>query len=188
MFSRKNVFVAFVALEAFAGISRADTFKIDPVHSTVIFRISHLGTSEQYGRFNGPTGTLEVSNGELTGVNAQVPVANLDTGNKKREEDVKGPDFFSAKEFPNVTFKSATVKKISDNTYEVTGDITIHGVTKPITATVEKTGQGKGMTGRDIIGFETTFTIKRSDFGVKGLMGPVGDDVRVTFATEADKS
>ncbi len=187
MFSRKSIFTALLSVAAITGLSRADTFKMDPVHSTILFRIQHLGTSEQYGRFNAPSGTLEVSGGDLTAIDAKVDVANFDSGNKKRDEHVKGPDFFSAKEFPSVTFKSSAVKKTSDTTFEVTGDLTIHGVTKSITATVEKTGQGKGMTGGDIIGFESTFTIKRSDFGVKGLMGPVGDDVRLTFSTEAGK-
>jgi len=161
----------------------ADNYDIDPVHSMLIFRIKHMDVGMIYGRFNSPTGrfTFDEQNPSASGFQAQVKGADFDSGNEKRDQHVRGPDFFNAREFPLISFKSTSVKAGESGRYEVSGTLTMHGQTKPVTATLEKIGSGGGR-----IGFEGVMEVKRSDFGIKGVQG-VGDEVRVIIAFEGVK-
>jgi len=165
----------------------AQTFKVDPVHSAVVFRIHHFNAGMFWGRFNAPTGTVNWSSEDPTKSTFEItiPAKNLDTGNAKRDSDLSGPDFFNSKQYSDITFKSTSVKKTGDNTYEVMGDLTMKGVTKPVTASIEQTGTGKGMRGETRAGFEATFTINRNDFGVSGLPNGLGNDVKIIAGLEA---
>lgn len=109
----------------------------------------------------------------------------MDTGNSQRDDHLRGPDFFNTRQFSKITFKSTRVRKINNTTVEVQGNLTMRGVTRPITAQVTFTGKGRNQRGQEIIGFETTFTIRRSQFNINyGLNGGLADEVRVTFAVE----
>jgi polyisoprenoid-binding protein YceI len=176
------VMTALSALSAPAA-SAADNYQIDPVHSVIIFRIGHMDVGVFYGRFNNPSGafTFDEQNPSKSQFQAQVKAADFDSGNPKRDEHVRGPDFLNAKEFPNVTFKSKSVKAAGENKYEVSGDLTMHGQTKPVTIALDKIGS-KG----DLIGFEGRTEVKRSDFGIKGIQG-VADEVQLTIAFEGKK-
>jgi polyisoprenoid-binding protein YceI len=167
----------------------AATFSGDTVHSFVLFKIKHLGTSWVYGRFDDFTVSVGMNEAgtEVSSVAFDVKTESVDTGQPKRDGHLKSPDFFGAKQFPDVKFASTAVKKVDADTTEVTGDLTLHGVTKPVTVKVAKVGSGKGMNGESLVGFETTFSIKRSDFGMTNMVGPVGDDVQITVAVEAAK-
>ena len=103
-----------------------------------------------------------------------------------RDDDLRSSKYFNAKEFKTLSFKSTKVAKGTGENLEVAGDLTIHGVTKSVTVTMEHTGNGKNMMGTSIVGFETTFTIKRTDYGMQEMAG-VGDDVKITVALEAGK-
>jgi polyisoprenoid-binding protein YceI len=165
----------------------ADTFTVDPIHSSLIFRIKHLDAGYIYGRFNQFSGSfaLDDKNPADCKLEMEVKVDSLDTGNGMRDTHLKGPDFFNAKESPTMTFKATSMKAADEKTYEVTGDLTLHGVTKPVTVKLERIGSAKDpRSGKLRTGFETTFTIKRSDFGMKYAIGLLGDDVRVTVAVE----
>ena len=179
-------FFATVALVA--GVTRAaETFKIDPVHSMVIFRIAHLDIGNIYGRFNEPTGTVvwdPADPGKST-FNIEIATDKIDTANEKRDQHLKSPDFFDARQFPTITFKSTGVKATGQNKFDVTGDLNLHGVTKSITVTVTKTGEGPTQMGYRT-GWEGTVDLKRSDYGIKGVPG-VGDDVHLIVAFEAVK-
>lgn len=163
------------------------TFKIDTVHSSAIFRIKHLDTAFFWGRFNDIAGTVawDPASPEAAAFDVTIKTASVDTKNGARDTHLKGPEFFDAKQFPTLTFKSKSVKKGDDKMLEVSGDLTMHGVTKPLTAKIEMTGSGKGMNGQSLVGFETTFNVKRSDFGMNKMVGPVGDDVRIIVSLEA---
>lgn len=179
---------AIVVLIA-AGAVRAESYAVDPVHSFAIFRIRHMETSWVYGRINGPEGTVsyDAAAPEKATFEITLKADNIDTNAAARDNHLKSPTFFNAKEYPTLGFKSTSVKKTDDTHLAVTGDMTIHGVTKAVTFPLEISGTGKDMKGNPIIGFETTFSLKRSDFGMKEFAGAVGDDVRITFAIEADK-
>jgi polyisoprenoid-binding protein YceI len=100
---------------------------------------------------------------------------------------LKSPDFFNAKQFPSIIFKSTKVAKAGAK-YQVTGDLTLHGTTKPITFEIEQTGSGKGPTGAAVAGVEATLKIKRSDFGMNKMIPMIGDDVTVIVSLEGGKS
>jgi polyisoprenoid-binding protein YceI len=164
----------------------AETYKIDAVHSQVIFRIGHLGVSKIFGRFNTTEGTF-VTDDDPSKISfeATVSVDSLDTGNPQRDKHLKSPDFFNAKQFPEITFKSTSVAKSGD-TYQITGDLTLHGVTKSITVPMTKIGEAKTMAG-ERAGFGTEFTVKRSDYGMNFMPGAVGDDVELLINLEGVK-
>jgi polyisoprenoid-binding protein YceI len=183
------VLITAAVLATAASSASADDLKVDPMHSFVVFSVHHLGAGYVYGTFAGPSGqiTYDPANPEASSFDVQVDVDSLDTRNKNRDKDLKGPDFFNVKQFPNMTFKSTSVKKSGDTTMDVTGDLTLKGVTKSITVSMEMTGSGNAM-GHQHTGFQTTFTIKRSDFGVSADPPPViGDEVRIIVALEAIK-
>jgi polyisoprenoid-binding protein YceI len=187
MTTRRTLLASLVTATLLAMLApaarAADNYQIDPVHSVIIFRIGHMNVGVFYGRFNNPTGTFAFDEQDPTKSNfqAQVKAADFDSGNEKRDQHVRGPDFLSAKEFPTVTFKSTSVKPAGSNRYEVAGELTMHGVTKPVKTTLEKIGSdGKR------IGFEGTMDVKRSDFGIQGVQG-VSDEVRLIIAFEGLK-
>jgi polyisoprenoid-binding protein YceI len=173
-----------------AGLS-ADSFKVDPVHSFVIFRIKHMDVSYTYGRFNEPTGTLVVDDADPTksSIDVTLQAEKVDTAHAGRDKHLRSEDFFSAREFPTIRFKSTSIKPVDSTIWEVTGDLTLHGQTRPVTLRLTRTGTGPGREpGSVLTGFEGTFEIKRSDFGMSKMIGPVGDDVRLTVSIEAIKS
>lgn len=164
------------------------TYRVDPVHSFVIFRVKHMNTAYAYGRFNSFSGTIAVDekNPANSSVEFEIDANSIDTGNSQRDDHLRSPDFFNVRQYPKITFKSTSVRKLDANTFEVKGDLTIRGVTRPLTVRVTYVGKGRNPRGQEIIGFETTFTLKRSQFGVSyGLNGGLSDDVRVTIAVEA---
>ncbi|MCX7992643.1 MAG: YceI family protein [Fimbriimonadales bacterium] len=148
--------------------AQAVTYRIDPVHSFIVFRVKHLNTGFAYGRFNSFTGTMVVDerNPANSSIELEIDANSVDTGNSQRDDHLRNPDFFNARQFPKITFKSTRVRKISNNTVEVQGNLTMRGVTRPITVRVEFTGKGRNQRGQEIIGFETTFTIRRSQFNI----------------------
>lgn len=168
--------------------SEADTYKADPVHSFALFSVHHLNAGNVWGRFNEPTGdfTLDQADPSKDSFHVELSVAKLDTANSKRDSDLKGPDWFSARQLPTITFKSTSVKKGDGNMLDVTGDLMIHGVTKSVTVSVELTGTASAM-GSVRSGIQATTTIKRSDFGMKNMPGGVGDEVKLIVALEGLK-
>ena len=111
---------------------------------------------------------------------------SIDTRSEKRDQHLKSPDFFNAKQFPAITFKSNKIEGSGDS-YKISGDLTIHGVTKPIMIEFKKGAEGKGGQGEIRSGGETRFTIKRSDYDMKFMAGPVGDDVNIIVSLEGIK-
>jgi polyisoprenoid-binding protein YceI len=189
--SKRNVLLSVSAfasllLTAPAAGAAGQSHKVDPVHSTVLFKIQHFGAGNFYGRFNDASGTIVLDPKEpgKSTVELQVKADSIDTANEKRDQHVKGPDFFNVKQFPLITFKGKDLKKTGDTKYEVTGDLTLHGVTKEVKIQAEQVGSGKGMGGEIRTGFEATFKLKRSDFGMKFMVGPVGDEVQIIASLE----
>ena len=170
------------SLPAFA----AETYKLDPGHTSIVFRVKHLGIAYVYGRFNGPTGSFvfDESSPSKSTIEMQAEAKNVDTAVEKRDTHLKSPDFFNAGEYPLLSFKSKSVKKLKESTYEVSGDLTLLGKTRPITMEVHATGAGKDPWGNFRRGFETSFSIKRSDYGMDFMMGGLSDEVNLTVSVE----
>lgn len=174
--------------EAPKEATKALTGTLDPVHSTVIFRIKHLGASYTWGRLNDIAGTfmLDAANPANSSCDISVQAATVDTNNEKRDTHLMGPDFLDAKQFPTITLKGKGAKAKDPNTWELSGELTLHGITKPVTLIVERTGQGKHpQTGDQLEGYECRFTIKRSDYGITYGIPNVGDEVDLFIAIEA---
>jgi polyisoprenoid-binding protein YceI len=160
---------------------------VDDTHSLALFRVHHMGAGQFWGRFNDVSGNFTFESGKAEGMKFDITIKteSVDTGVEGLNKHLRSPDFFGAKDFPTMTFKSTGAKKTGEKTFDVTGDLTMHGVTKSIVAAVEFTGManmGKGTSA----GFEAIFTVKRSDFGMKyGVeKGAIGDDVKVVVALE----
>lgn len=192
MITSLKVTVLAAALVA-AGVSAraADSFTVDPVHSSVTFMISHQGISNIHGRFNQFSGefTIDRDDPAKSSFAFSIPVESVDTNNPKRDDHLRAPDYFNAKQFPLMTFQSTKVKAI-DGGYEVSGDLTLHGVRKEIT--IELKGGNKLVEfpkGMHRIGMTTDTAIKRSDFGMRAeLPVSLGDDVRILMGIEATKN
>jgi polyisoprenoid-binding protein YceI len=150
-------------------------FQVDAVHSSVLFRIKHMNTSWFYGRFNDVSGSFSM-NGDAMTIDISVKADSVDTANKKRDEHVVGNDFFSAKEFPTISFKADKLARSGD-AFTGTGSLTFRGVTKPIDVTITPTGTGTNRGGKPIAGFEAKATFKRSDFGNSYMIGPLSDEI-----------
>ncbi|HEX4056390.1 MAG TPA: YceI family protein [Tepidisphaeraceae bacterium] len=183
-----SLFGALALAFVFSSAALADDYKADPVHSFVVFDVHHLGAGYVYGTFGGPSGAVSYDASDLskTTFDLSVETDSIVTRSANRDKDLKGPDFFDVKQFPTMTFKSTGVKKTGDNRMDVTGDLTIRGVTKSVTVPMEMTGTGKGMRGETRTGFRTSFTIDRTDFGVSGDPAPIiGNEIHVIVAIEA---
>lgn len=183
----QTVAAAATASLLFAGSALADNYKVDPDHTFALFGVSHLGIGTAYGRFDHSSGGFVVDGAALQSVNIEIDAATVDTANKKRDTHLAGPDFFNVKQYPKLTFKSTAVEKSGDNTFKVTGDLTIRGVTKSMTIDVTRTGAGPDPWGNQRMGFETTFTINRMDFGVAFMPDGLGKEVKIILATEGIK-
>ena len=182
---KKNSKLILVTLLSFlsAAAQAADTYQVDPVHSSVLFKIRHLNVADFYGRFDDVSGTVSLDPASGS-VNLEIKTDSIDTHNDKRNQDLKGPDFFNVKQFPTITFKSTKVENAGGDAYKVTGNFTLRGVTKPLTVEFKKTGEGKGMKDEYRAGGETQFTIKRSDFGMNYMQGVLGDEVTLIVSLE----
>ncbi len=172
------------ALLSVAPALAADTYDLDPVHTSVLFSVHHFNAAWVYGRFDKVSGSFTVDGGAPTAVSLTIDAASVDTNNKKRDDHLRSPDFFDAAKYPEITFSSTAVKPAGEGRYEVTGDLTLHGVTKPITFTVTYTGEGADPWGGYRMGYEAAFTVKRSEFGMSGMLQGLSDDVRVIVAVE----
>lgn len=173
-------------LATFAGKSfAADEYAYDGVHSSVSFKARHLDISWIHGRFNEVDGKFAIDreNPSKSTFQLSVKTDSVDTGNQKRDEHLRQPDYFDTKQFPTIEFKSTSVKTI-DGGYEVTGDFTMHGTTKKITI-VLKGGKELEFKGTKRVGFSTEVSLKRSDFGFdKTAIGPIGDEALIIIDCE----
>jgi len=166
------------------------TWNLDPAHSAAEFKVKHMMISNVKGSFRGLKGTLTLDDADpsRSKVTATVDIATLSTGDDQRDAHLKSADFFDAAQFPHMTFDSTTVKKTGEGEYQVTGDLTLHGVTKPVTFAVDGPGApGKDPWGNTRIGLSATAKINRKDFGLSwnaaletgGVL--VGEDVALTI-------
>lgn len=162
----------------------AERYQIDGGHSSVIFRVMHMNVANFYGRFNDVSGQLEMDDSGAGRIEVTINVDSLDTNSQNRDKHMKGEEFFNVAEHGAITFRSNEIKKTGDDTFEAKGEITMHGQTRPLTATLKRTGAGSDPWGGYRTGYETKFTVKRSDFGMKNMLDKLGDDVDVMVSLE----
>ncbi len=171
-----------------AGV--ADRYKVDPVHSVVIFKISHDNAGTFFGRFNKVAGVFELSgeNPSSSTLEFTLDAESVDTANDARDKHLRSADFFNAKQYAAATFKSTAVRKTGEGAFEATGDLTLLGVTRPVTVAITSARTATSSNGRKpIAGFEATFTVKRSDFGMTKYAASLGDEVTVFAGIEGGR-
>ena len=179
-------FVAASVISVAGSFSLANTYAVDPVHSSVAFKILHNGVNHVFGTFSAPTGNVELTDagGKL---DVTINVASVSTGNDNRDKHLKSNDYFASAQFPTVTFKADKVTKSADGTYSAEGNLTLRGVTKPFTATLAISEEKQGGRGGTVRGVETTFVIKRSDFGMTSGGASLGDEVTLMVSLQSVK-
>ncbi len=168
---------------------RPAAYDIDPLHTTVVFSLGHMGVSRFYGTFTKSTGTVEWSDEDVEGskVSFVTDAASVDTHDAGRDKHVRGPDFLNVARYPDIKFSSTTIKKTSKGMYEVIGELTLHGVTHTVKASVEKVGEGRTRMG-ERIGFDVRFSINRADFGIKTYPDQMlGHEMRFIVGVEGVK-
>ncbi len=171
-------------LAIFAVPAAADEYNLDPAHTAVTFKISHIGLSWTHGRFNDVSGTFTIDpDAAKCSFNVQIKAESVDTANAKRDEHLRSGDFFNVKQFPALTFKSTEVKAIKDG-YQVTGDLTLHGVTRSVSFPLVGGRKAEFPRGFQRTGYSTELTIKRSEFGMDKMLEAVGDEVVIAISFE----
>ncbi len=173
----------------------ATTWVIDPLHSEIQFKVKHLMVSTVTGSFGQYEGSVEMVGDDFEDAKIQfsADIDSISTGNEQRDGHLKSGEFFDAEQFPKLTFESTDMRKTGDDTYELRGNLTLHGVTKPVTLKAEYGGQMVDFYGQTKAGFEVTGTIKRKEFsltwdGVTEAGGVVlSDDVRLVMNIQVTK-
>ena len=175
---------------ALAHEAGAETYVVDLSHSSVDFSIRHL-VSRTTGHFNEFSGTVtyDPAAPEASAFSGVIEAKSIDTGNERRDNHLRSADFFEVDKYPRIEFASTSVKKGKEDLLEVTGTLSLHGVTKPVTFPVEVLGVGvHPMNGKAVAGFAAELTVKRSDYGVDNwtdAAGVLGDEVKITVLIEA---
>ena len=188
MFKRKSMALLMLSSLSLSAVA-AESYTIDPAHTYPYFSVSHLGFSTMQGRFEKSSGKVTLDRAAKKGsVDISIEASSINTAWAKRDEHLRGPDFFNTAEYPTVTFKSSTVKFKGDAPSSVEGNLTMLGVTKPVTLTIHSFNCGTHpMSKKDLCGADASTQIKRSDFGMKFALPNVGDDIKLVFEVEAYK-
>jgi polyisoprenoid-binding protein YceI len=173
-----------LAADAGLGAAKPGNYQVDPLHTEVGFSVSHFGFTNYAGLFAGATGSLQLNSAKLgaSKLDISIPVDSVTTTVQKLTDELKGDQWFGAAKFPKATFVSTEVVPTADGA-TVTGNLTLHGITKPVVLHVRFIAAGVNPIDKAYtVGFEATGTIKRSDFGVTAYLPAIGDEVKLTIA------
>ena len=184
----RKLLLASLAASMFAAPAFAADYAIDPTHTHVAFKIDHVGFSHVLGIFGNVAGTLsfDPANVGASKLNVTIQADSLNTISSQRDADLKGADWLDTAEFATITYVGKTFTKTDDTHGTIVGDLTIRGVSKPVTLNVTFNKAGvHPMTKDDAVGFDATATFKRSDFGIKTYLPYIGDELSVDISTEA---
>ncbi len=189
MRTQLRTWLLLIVLSVMGGAALAQegvSYTVDPMHSGVTFKISHLGLSWVHGRFDDLAGqfTVDPQNASNCSFEFEAKTESVDTNNRKRDDHLRSPDFFNAKQFPAITFKSTSVRP-GQNGYEVTGDLTLHGVTKPVTFLLSGGKTAEFPKGVHRTGYSAEFSINRTEFGIGiKFAGALADVVHIEISFE----
>jgi polyisoprenoid-binding protein YceI len=183
-------FTSSAAIAADPSSVQVGTYALEPSHARVAFAVDHMGFSTWYGDFTGAKGTLTLDpkNVAASKFDITIPTGSITTTNAVLDGELKDPSWFDAAKYPTITFRSTSVASTGADTAKVTGDLTFHGVTKPVTLDVKFHGAGANpMSKTYTVGFDATGSLKRSDFGVTKYVPLVGDKVDLFISAPFEK-
>jgi len=179
-----------------ATLNKTNTYTIDPNHSTIHFWVRHMMVAKVHGELSDITGTVQINlaEPEKTQVDVTIDATTLTTRNEQRDGHLKSGDFLDVEKFPTIAFKSTSARRTGDGEYQVVGDLTVHGTTKPVTLAVEATPEVKGHFGGYVIGISASGIINREDFGMTwnqaleagGVL--VGKEIHFQIDAELDRA
>src|SRR5215469_1318808 len=184
---KRVFFLCLAPVLAFSAFAQDNTWQIDPNHSAAQFAVRHGGISIVRGAFAKTNGTVQYDPADpsKTAIDATIDVNSVDTRVEPRDKDLRSPNFFDVEKYPTITFKSKSAASAGKGKMKITGDLTIHGVTKEVVLDVDgPNGPTKDPRGNQHMGASATTQISRKDFGVNGAPGGVGDDVQITIDVE----
>jgi len=163
----------------------AADYALDNSHASLIFGVSHLGFSYTYGRFNRISGGFSFDKNDPSASQFVITIdaSSIDTNDAKRDQHLSSPDFFDVRQFPAITFQSTGVQQ-TEAGMQMVGNLTMHGVSKQVEIPITHLGEGKGPYGKQRSGFNSQFSVKRSDFDMKGMSPMIGDEISITFSFE----
>ncbi|MFN3523465.1 MAG: YceI family protein [Phenylobacterium sp.] len=179
------------ALNTDPAAVEAGAYTLETSHARVVFATSHMGFSTWYGDFSGATGTLTLDPKDpaASKLEVSIPAASVTTTNAKLDAELKSADWFDAATYPTITFKSTKVTPTGPGAAKVEGDLTFHGVTKPVTLDARFKASGTNPLSKAYtVGFEVTGQLKRSDFGVKTYVPLIGDEVSLMISAPFEKA
>ena len=182
--------VAQNALTHDAAQVPAGVYKVEPFHTRVLFSVVHFGFTDYFGQFSGVTGQLDLNPASpaASSVSVSIPTESITTSNPVLDGELRGGQWLDAKQFPAITFKTTQVKLTGKDTAELIGDLTLHGVTRPIALQARFNAGGPNpMSKKYTVGFNATGHIKRSAFGVSTYVPVVSDEVTVTISAAFEK-
>jgi polyisoprenoid-binding protein YceI len=177
----------FLAISASAQV---ETWQIDPAHTAAQFAVRHMGISTVRGAFTKTSGTVQYDPADpsKTSIEVTMDAASVNTRVEMRDNDLRGPNFFDVQKYPSITFKSKRAESAGKGKLKITGDLTMHGVTKEVVLDVDgPAGPTKDPRGNAHMGASAATTISRKDFGVSGYPGMIGDDIQITIDVELAK-
>jgi len=162
------------------------TWNVDPAHSRIGFRVKHLGISTVRGEFREYTAQLVITEDGTASASATIKADSIDTSQPDRDTHLKAADFFDVETYSEITYQSTSITAIDDETYEVIGDLTMHGVTKPVTLKAEVGGVETDQYGNERVGLEATGELSRSDYGMKFNMALGSGNLAVSDKVKLD--
>ena len=182
---KKSIFSALLlAWTITQAVAVSETYEINPKNSSVLFKVRFLWTTNIEGCFcGGVSGRVSIDPDapQESTVKLEIKTDTLNTGVKQLNNEIKGPGFLDVEKFPLITFKNTSAQRVNDQQYTLNGDLTFHGVTKPLTLRSNLVGQSKDSKGESHTGSDIYLVIKRSEFGIKGDSPAVGDDIFLTI-------
>lgn len=189
MLKRLSIFAGMFALAAPLALAQTSTWTPDPAHTEVDFSVLHMSLTKVHGRFGKVTGVVHYDAADVTKSSVQmtIDVTGIDTGVSMRDADLRSANFFDVAKDPTATFTSTSVAKSGDG-LAIAGNLTVHGITKPVTLQVEQPiGPVKGMGNKQHMGFSATATVDRTAFelGMKYPSAAIGDTIRLTIEMDA---
>lgn len=187
---KRTFLLLFLGMSAIC-MAQTQTWQIDPNHTAAQFAVRHLGISTVRGVFEKTTGTVtfDPSDYAKTSIDATIDASTLDTRVKMRDDDLRSPHFFDVAKYPTITFKSTHAEAAGAGKLKITGDLTIHGVTKQVVLDVDGPSETiHDPKGNSRTGASATTTINRNDFGITALPGGIGDEIQIVIDTELTRA